>query len=448
MGFKEMTAVVDNVRGLKSSVKFCLAMIADRVYPQPEKYGDHIPRAEIFVDELCRRTEQSRATVHRHLAELEKCGLIFRDRRWRVDQNGHTTRSASLVALNIDAITRGDFQDDSKSAGQAVSLKMRHTENPFGKDAGQAVSLKMRHTENGIDRESQNEKPCVSKDGSVSLTGETYNYETNKTSLPPKPPVRKKRDRRSSASSAGEPSGSRGGEGNPYEWTDRLRTISLALIGEAVLPDGVTNEELQAVRELEAQQRAHALEALPEAASDVITPVEAETPSTDDAASESTVLGQETPAAERGKATGKTDLSQAELVTLAREVLPAPMQAMGPQHLARIGNAIDQRLHAGWSKGDVTLILAMRQLPSNVRNLTALVMARLRDDVPLDQPPISAGLGQHSSFEASLMPSRKMAPEKRAAIDACDLCDDNGFAPTPDGTAVMRCTHNACKEAI
>ncbi|WP_421629509.1 hypothetical protein [Corynebacterium pseudogenitalium] len=207
----------------------------------------------------------------------------------------------------------------------------------------------------------------------------------------------------------------------------------------------MTNEELQAVRELEAQQHAHAAEASPEAASDVITPVEAETPSTDHAASESAVLGQEAPTAERGEAAG---LSQAELVTLAREVLPAPMQAMGPQHLARIGHAIDQRLHAGWSKGDITLILAMRQLPSNVRNLTGLVMARLRDDVPLDQPPISAGLGQHSSFEAPLMPSRKMAPQKRAAIDACDLCDDNGFAPTPDGTAVMRCTHNACKEAI
>ena len=445
MGFKEMTAVVDNVRGLKSSAKFCLAMIADRVYPQPEKYGDHIPRAEIFVDELCRRTEQSRATVHRHLAELEKCGLIFRDCRWGVDQNGHTTRSASLVALNIDAITRGDFQDDGKNAGQAVSLKMRHTKNPFDKGAGQAVSLKMRHTKNDMDRKSQNEKPCVSKDGSVSLTGETYNYETNKTSLPPKPPVRKKRDRRSSDSSTGEPSGSRGGEETLHEWTDRLRTISLALIGEAVLPDGVTNDELQAVRELEAQQLAHAAEASPEAASDVITPVEAEMPSTDDVASESAVLGQEAPTAERGEAAG---LSQAELVTLAREVLPAPMQAMGPHHLARIGHAIDQRLHAGWSKGDVTLILAMRQLPSNVRNLTGLVMARLRDDVPLDQPPISAGLGQHSSFEAPLMPSRKMAPEKRSAIDACELCDDNGFAPTPDGTAVMRCTHNACKEAI
>ena len=268
------------------------------------------------------------------------------------------------------------------------------------------------------------------------------------TTPSPQPPVRSERDRGSVAPTVGEPSGSRGGEETLHEWTDRLRTISLALIGEAVLPDGVTNEELQAVRELEAQHRAHALEALPEAASDVITPVEAETASTDDVASESTVLGQETPAAERGKATGAADLSQAELVTLAREVLPAPMQAMGPQHLARIGHAIDQRLHAGWSKADVTLILAMRQLPSNVRNLTALVMARLRDDVPLDQPPISAGLGQHSSFEASLIPSRKMAPERRAAIDACDLCDHNGFTPTPDGTAMMRCTHNARKEAI
>lgn len=380
------------------------------------------------------RTNQSKSTILRQLKELEKLGLIKIENRWTKNAQGMSRQTSNRYVINLPDMLAGRFMGEESSLG----VKMTPKENG-PKHAGQPLGVKM----------TPKEPLGVKKRDSLGVSSDTPIKDQGLTTTPsPQPPVRKKRDRRSSAPSTGEPSGSRGGEETLHEWTDRLRTISLALIGEAVLPDGVTNEELQAVRELEAQHRAHALEALPEAASDVITPVEAETASTDDVASESTVLGQETPAAERGKATGAADLSQAELVTLAREVLPAPMQAMGPQHLARIGHAIDQRLHAGWSKDDVTLILAMRQLPSNVRNLTALVMARLRDDVPLDQPPISAGLGQHSSFEASLMPSRKMAPEKRAAIDACELCDHNGFTPTPDGTALMRCTHSARKEAI
>lgn len=439
MGFAEMGVCMENVHILKPTTKFTLAMLADRADPfmdaqKTRKRTDGCVECWPSIADLMHRTNQSKSTILRQLKELEKLGLIKIENRWTKNAQGMSRQTSNRYVINLPDMLAGRFMGEESSLG----VKMTPKENG-PKHAGQPLGVKM----------TPKEPLGVKKRDSLGVSSDTPIKDQGLTTTPsPQPPVRKKRDRRSSAPSTGEPSGSRGGEETLHEWTDRLRTISLALIGEAVLPDGVTNEELQAVRELEAQHRAHALEALPEAASDVITPVEAETASTDDVASESTVLGQETPAAERGKATGAADLSQAELVTLAREVLPAPMQAMGPQHLARIGHAIDQRLHAGWSKDDVTLILAMRQLPSNVRNLTALVMARLRDDVPLDQPPISAGLGQHSSFEASLMPSRKMAPEKRAAIDACELCDHNGFTPTPDGTALMRCTHSARKEAI
>lgn len=436
MGFAEMGVCMENVHILKPTTKFTLAMLADRADPfmdaqKTRKRTDGCVECWPSIADLMHRTNQSKSTILRQLKELEKLGLIKIENRWTKNAQGMSRQTSNRYVINLPDMLAGRFMGEESSLG----VKMTPKENG-PKHAGQPLGVKM----------TPKEPLGVRKRDSLGVSSDTPIKDQGLTTTPsPQPPVRKKRDRRSSAPSTGEPSGSRGGEETLYEWTDRLRTISLALIGEAVLPDGVTNDELQAVRELEAQQRAHAAEALPEAASDVITPVEAETPSTDDAAGESAVLSQETPPAERSEVAG---LSQAELVTLAREVLPAPMQAMGPQHLARIGHAIDQRLHAGWSKGDVTLILAMRQLPSNVRNLTALVMARLRDDVPLDQPPISAGLGQHSSFEASLMPSRKMAPERRAAIDACDLCDHNGFAPTPDGTAMMRCTHNARKEAI
>ncbi|WP_311342031.1 helix-turn-helix domain-containing protein [Corynebacterium riegelii] len=430
---------MEYVHILKPTTKFTLAMLADRADPfmdaqKTRKRTDGCVECWPSIADLMHRTNQSKSTILRQLKELEKLGLIKIENRWTKNAQGMSRQTSNRYVINLPDMLAGRFMGEESSLG----VKMTPKESG-AKHAGQPLSVKM----------TPKEPLSVKKRASLGVSSDTPIKDQGLTTTPsPQPPVRSERDRGSVAPTVGEPSGSRGGEETLHEWTDRLRTIALALIGEAVLPDGVTNEELQAVRELEAQHRAHALEALPEAASDVITPVEAETASTDDVASESTVLGQETPAAERGKATGAADLSQAELVTLAREVLPAPMQAMGPQHLARIGHAIDQRLHAGWSKDDVTLILAMRQLPSNVRNLTALVMARLRDDVPLDQPPISAGLGQHSSFEASLMPSRKMAPEKRAAIDACELCDHNGFTPTPDGTALMRCTHSARKEAI
>ncbi len=81
------------------------------------------------------------------------------------------------------------------------------------------------------------------------------------------------------------------------------------------------------------------------------------------------------------------DSTEDELVGLARDVLPVPMQAMGPSQLVKVGRAIAQRIDAGWRTDQVRQVLESRELPSQVRNLLAVVMARLRDDVPVDSPP-------------------------------------------------------------
>ena len=79
--------------------------------------------------------------------------------------------------------------------------------------------------------------------------------------------------------------------------------------------------------------------------------------------------------------------TQVEDSTLVAEVLPAAMQAIPTRSHAQVANAIRQRLDAGWRRGQITRVLGSRALPSHVIDLTRLVMARFRDDLPLDYPP-------------------------------------------------------------
>uniref|UniRef100_UPI001C6A622E hypothetical protein n=1 Tax=Corynebacterium senegalense TaxID=2080750 RepID=UPI001C6A622E len=122
-------------------------------------------------------------------------------------------------------------------------------------------------------------------------------------------------------------------------WTDRLASIALASIGQRPMPENVTEDELAAVGEI----------------LDRVIPDE-----------------------------------EAEYAKVARRVLPEPMQAMGPSQLATVGRAITERLHSGWTEGQITAVLNSRELPPHVRNLVAVVLARLRDDVPPNQPPPQA----------------------------------------------------------
>ena len=79
--------------------------------------------------------------------------------------------------------------------------------------------------------------------------------------------------------------------------------------------------------------------------------------------------------------------TQVEDSTLVAEVLPANMQAIPSRSHSQVANAIRQRLDAGWRRGQITRVLGSRALPSRIIDLTRLVMARFRDDLPLSYPP-------------------------------------------------------------
>ena len=72
---------------------------------------------------------------------------------------------------------------------------------------------------------------------------------------------------------------------------------------------------------------------------------------------------------------------------LVRSVLPEQMQALPGGDVARVATALRERLAAGWSEKRIRETLAARALPATVRTLGGLVMARLRDDVPVEAAP-------------------------------------------------------------
>lgn len=73
---------------------------------------------------------------------------------------------------------------------------------------------------------------------------------------------------------------------------------------------------------------------------------------------------------------------------LIHEVLPAQMQAIPPRDYKKIADTIRLRLAAGWDKAQITALLTSRCLPSRIRHLTALILARFRDDIPLTPPVV------------------------------------------------------------
>lgn len=82
---------------------------------------------------------------------------------------------------------------------------------------------------------------------------------------------------------------------------------------------------------------------------------------------------------------------------LLEKVLPEPMRAIPPRDVPRVAGAVRERLAAGWSAEQIRRGLAARDLPDRVRHLTALVMARFRDDVPVDALPLDGGGGGDAS---------------------------------------------------
>lgn len=91
---------------------------------------------------------------------------------------------------------------------------------------------------------------------------------------------------------------------------------------------------------------------------------------------------------------------------LVYEVLPEAMWAVPVRDHAKITAAIRQRLATGWSRKQITEMLAARCLPDHVRHLTALVLARFRDDIPVGSPPPRSGQGTRSEWSYTLTDGR------------------------------------------
>ena len=84
---------------------------------------------------------------------------------------------------------------------------------------------------------------------------------------------------------------------------------------------------------------------------------------------------------------------------LVRSVLPEQMQALPGGDVARVATALRERLAAGWSEKRIRETLAARALPATVRTLGGLVMARLRDDVPVEAAPRGGSAGGRAGAE-------------------------------------------------
>lgn len=100
--------------------------------------------------------------------------------------------------------------------------------------------------------------------------------------------------------------------------------------------------------------------------------------------------GIETPT---GAGESPTELTDADLTDseIVGRTLPPGMRAIPPRSVERIASMIRDRIEAGWTFDALHAGLEARALPSEVRNLTALVTARFRDDLPVTgAPPIPA----------------------------------------------------------
>lgn len=325
MSVKAVSWVLDDLQGLKQGPSLVMLALAD--------FADERNSCFPGQDRIAARARCSKRSVISHLKELEELGLISVERRTYSNGTGSIRRTSNRYVLHLD---KAYSVEDAKSA-------------PTRKRAGHAERAKSAPTS------LEGAKNPASKVQPVALNEPPV---IEPPALPPTPQVAEG----TAAPSGAEPAGS-AGEGSSLQWTDRLAAISLALIGQGRLPEGVTDDELAQVRALQAAASDENADGVGFSVSDedVITPVES---------------------------SGNVAAAEADAqLELARQVLPAPMQAMGPTHLAKVGGELAKRLEAGWLPDQITAILASRQLPSQVRNLVALVLARLRDDVPVDQPP-------------------------------------------------------------
>ena len=94
--------------------------------------------------------------------------------------------------------------------------------------------------------------------------------------------------------------------------------------------------------------------------------------------------GTASPAAPRSARSAASDDDWDKVFTC----LPSRMAEYLPAaKIPQIAGYLSERIDAGWQPGRIRAILDGRALPEQVENMTGLVIARLRDDVPVEAAP-------------------------------------------------------------
>ena len=298
------------------------------------------------LTELAVRSCQSRSSVKRHVRVLEELGILRVSVRRQVDSMGRSRQATNVYTLDLAGMNEGRYS--AKSSGvQVEPLKEK------------------RRSVSGVQVEPLTVSG-VQKEHSQGFTCEPPMKDQYNPPVPPSIPPNHQMKGSSDeflGEGAAEPPGAPpvGGAG---DW-------EVSSLGFS--PSAAKNSSAS-----------HALSS--GCSVDVITPPEA------------------TPVA-GGEVRSAPSLSPAD-IDLVREVLPEAMQAIPLRDYPKIAAAIRQRLDAGWSRKHITATLAARCLPDRVRHLTALVMGRFRDDLPVDVPPPVSGAGGVAEWSHTLPDGR------------------------------------------
>lgn len=367
MGFAEMGICVEHVHVLKPACKFTLAMLADRADPfndpdKTERRADGRVVCWPSVEDLARRTGQSRSTILRQLKELEQLEIIETQKRYYRDERGQGRRTTNRYILNLPDMLAGRFQ--SADTGLGVKMTPKPVES---KPAGQGKSVKM----------TPKQSIGVKNGKSLSVNSDTpYNYQGLTTiPSPPSPPV----DAATESGDASLPGSAEPHSGEP-DGSSEQGSVAAVRTGSVDAPAGDVHDgrgetfdrHRSAFSGVESAQQAAA----------GVGPEKA--PQSPENVHEGPVMTIPESLPERENHNDVISEGSALVV----DVLPEEMQAVPLREYPRIAAAIRDRLDAGWSREQMRRVLASRELPDHVRHLTALVMARFRDDLPVDNPPV------------------------------------------------------------
>ncbi|PKZ20282.1 helix-turn-helix domain-containing protein [Corynebacterium amycolatum] len=367
MGFAEMGICVEHVHVLKPACKFTLAMLADRADPfnDPDKTERRTDGRVVCwpsVEDLARRTGQSRSTILRQLKELEQLEIIETQKRYYRDERGQGRRTTNRYILNLPDMLAGRFQ--SADTGLGVKMTPKPVES---KPAGQSKSVKM----------TPKQSIGVKNGKSLSVNSDTpYNYQGLTTiPSPPSPPV-------DAATESGDASlpGSAEPHSGESDGSSEQGSVPAVRTGSVDAPVGDVHDG----RGETFDRHRSAFSGL-ESAQNADDAVEAEKISTTPENAQDgplTAISESMPGYENHNDVISDDSA------LVADVLPEEMQTVPSREYPRLAAAIRERLDAGWNREQMRRVLASRELPDHVRHLTALVMARFRDDLPVDNPPV------------------------------------------------------------